>query len=60
VDHPQRGKLRQAGIMVKLSATPGRIRQVDPQPGEHTEAILGEAGYPRAAIAELRRAGVVD
>jgi alpha-methylacyl-CoA racemase len=60
VDHPRLGKVKQAGIMIKLSATPGRIRQVDPQPGEHTEAILGEAGYPRAAIAELRRAGVVD
>jgi crotonobetainyl-CoA:carnitine CoA-transferase CaiB-like acyl-CoA transferase len=33
---------------------------VDPQPGELTEAILGEAGYTQAAIAELREARVVD
>jgi alpha-methylacyl-CoA racemase len=60
VDHPQQGAMKQAGIMVKLSATPGRIERVDPQSGEFTEAILGEAGYTRAAIAELREAGVVD
>jgi alpha-methylacyl-CoA racemase len=60
VDHPQRGRIKQAGIMVKLSATPGRIEHVDPQPGEFTEAILGEAGYTRAEIAELREAGIVD
>jgi crotonobetainyl-CoA:carnitine CoA-transferase CaiB-like acyl-CoA transferase len=60
VDHPQQGKMKQAGIMIKLSATPGRIKQVDPQSGEFTEAILGEAGYTQAEIAELREAGVVD
>ena len=60
VDHPQQGAMKQAGIMVKLSATPGRIAHVDPQPSDFTEAILGEAGYTQTEIADLREAGVVD
>lgn len=60
VDHPQQGAMKQAGIMIKLSETPGKIEHVDPQSGEWSEAILGEAGYSPAEIAELREAGVVD
>ena len=46
--------------MIKLSETPGAINHVDPQPAELTEAILAEAGYTPAEIADLREAGVVD
>jgi alpha-methylacyl-CoA racemase len=60
VDHPQQGRMKQAGIMIKLSDTPGQIEHVDPQSGELTETILSEAGYTQAEIAELREAGVVD
>ena len=60
VDHPEQGKMQQAGIMIKFSATPGRIKHVDPQSEAFTESILGQAGYSQAAIAELREAGVVD
>jgi crotonobetainyl-CoA:carnitine CoA-transferase CaiB-like acyl-CoA transferase len=44
---------------VWLSATPGAIRHRAPVLGEHTDAILGELGYDRAAIAALREKGVV-
>jgi alpha-methylacyl-CoA racemase len=60
VEHPQQGEMKQAGIMIKLSETPGAIKHVDPQPAELTEAILAEAGYTPAEIADLREAGVVD
>jgi crotonobetainyl-CoA:carnitine CoA-transferase CaiB-like acyl-CoA transferase len=60
VDHPHEGRMKQTGIMMKLSATPAQIEHVDPQPGEFTEGILREAGYTPAEIAELRKAGVVD
>lgn len=60
VDHPREGKMKQTGIMMKLSATPAQIEHVDPQPGDFTEGILCEAGYTRAEIDELRRAGIVD
>ena len=60
VEHPSDGPMKQAGIMVKLSETPGEIRPVDPQPADFTEPILSEAGYDAERIAELREAGVVD
>jgi crotonobetainyl-CoA:carnitine CoA-transferase CaiB-like acyl-CoA transferase len=60
VDHPSEGKMKQAGIMVKLSATPGGIKHVDPQPADFAEEILAEAGLGRARIDALREAGVVD
>jgi len=44
---------------VWLSKTPGAIRHRAPVLGEHTDAILGELGYDRAAIAALREKGIV-
>jgi alpha-methylacyl-CoA racemase len=60
VDHPTEGKMKQAGVMVKLSGTPGEINRVDPQPADFTEEILAEAGLGQARIDALREAGVVD
>ncbi len=40
VDHPSLGKLREIGFPVKLSKTPGTIREPAPQLGQHTEEIL--------------------
>jgi crotonobetainyl-CoA:carnitine CoA-transferase CaiB-like acyl-CoA transferase len=44
---------------VSLSRTPPEIRQRAPLNGEHTDAVLAELGYDSAAIAGLRRRGVV-
>jgi crotonobetainyl-CoA:carnitine CoA-transferase CaiB-like acyl-CoA transferase len=44
---------------VRLSATPGAIARRAPLLGEHTDAILTELGYDDAAIAGLRRDGVI-
>ena len=60
VEHPEHGTVRQAGIMVKLSDTPGVIRHVDPKPGQFTEEILTAAGYTAAQIQKLCSAGVLD
>jgi len=60
VDHPTQGKMKQAGIMIKLSETPGRIRHVDPQPADFSETILRESGLDPEEIESLRQAGVVD
>ena len=59
MEHPAAGHIRQTGIPVRLSVTPGSIRTPPPQLGEHTDAILSELGYDGAAIARLRQDGVV-
>ena len=49
-----------AGIVPKFSRTPGAVRSVGPELGEHTDAVLRDVlGLDENAIAELRGAGVV-
>lgn len=51
--------VRVTGFPVKLSTTPARLRHPPPALGEHTETVLADLGYDRAAIDRLRRDGVV-
>ena len=59
IDHPVEGKIKQAGISIKLSETPGKIRRLGQALGENTEEVLGEMGYSREEIEKLRKEGVV-
>ena len=45
VDHPELGKVKQPGISVKLSETPGGIRSLAVSKGAHTDDVLKELGY---------------
>ncbi|HXW27602.1 MAG TPA: CoA transferase [Xanthobacteraceae bacterium] len=54
-DDPELGPLPMHNIVPRLSATPGVWRRPAPQLGEHTDAILTEAGYDAAGIAALRK-----
>ena len=40
IEDSRYGTIRQAGVAIKLSETPGSIRHVGPTVGEHTEAVL--------------------
>ena len=60
VQHPTHGRVRQIGIAIKLSDTPGTIRSAAPMPNEHTEAVLTGLGLPAAEIAKLREKGIVE
>jgi crotonobetainyl-CoA:carnitine CoA-transferase CaiB-like acyl-CoA transferase len=57
--HPERETFLTTGLPVKLSATPGAIRRAPPLHGEHTAEVLREAGYRRAEIDVLAKAGVI-
>jgi len=59
VEHPTLGKVKQVGISIKLSETPGAIRSVAPKPGQHTDDILLGLGYTKKRIEELRKSGAV-
>ncbi|MBN1847467.1 MAG: CoA transferase [Deltaproteobacteria bacterium] len=58
VDHPEYGKIRQLGIPIKLSRTPGQIRKSAPIPGENTTEILDSLGYTKEQIQEWVEGGV--
>lgn len=57
--HGTAGSVRVLGIPPKLSATPGAVRTAPPRLGEHTDAILRELGFSRAAIDGLRAARAI-
>jgi crotonobetainyl-CoA:carnitine CoA-transferase CaiB-like acyl-CoA transferase len=59
VEHPRWGTVRQFGIPVKLSETPGSVRHAAPHTGEHTDEVLGELGMSTEEIRALRQKKVV-
>ncbi|HXV23660.1 MAG TPA: CaiB/BaiF CoA-transferase family protein [Alphaproteobacteria bacterium] len=44
MSHPEIGEVKQIGIAIKLSDTPGSIRGFAPWKGQHTQEILAELG----------------
>jgi crotonobetainyl-CoA:carnitine CoA-transferase CaiB-like acyl-CoA transferase len=60
VEHPVHGRVREVGIAIKLSDTPGTIRHAAPVSGEHTEAVLKDLGLGAEDIAALRQKGVIE
>lgn len=59
VEHPKLGKVKQTGIAIKLSETPGRIQNLGVAPGTNTDEILNHVGFKEHEIADLRRQGAV-
>jgi crotonobetainyl-CoA:carnitine CoA-transferase CaiB-like acyl-CoA transferase len=59
LEHPVHGKIRQFGVPIKLSATPGTPRTAAPHTGEHTDEVLRELGMTTDQIRDLRARTVV-
>ena len=60
VEHPVIGTMRALGPAAKMSATPPAVRTPAPLLGEHTRAVLREAGHDDAAIDDLLARGIVE
>ncbi len=60
IEHPVAGKVKMVGVAVKLSETPGSVREPAPLLGEHTDEVLHTYLHmTEAEIAILRQAGVI-
>lgn len=57
--HPRAGRVKQIGVPIKFSATPGEIRDPAPEIGQHTEEILKGLGYTEEEIVRFRKEGVI-
>lgn len=59
LEHPRLGKVRQLGMSIKLSETPGAFRSHAALPGENTREILEELEYSEEEIGELVSGGAI-
>ncbi|MCI0869929.1 MAG: CoA transferase [Chloroflexi bacterium] len=59
VDHPIAGRIRNIGVPVKLSDTPGSVRKAAPVLGAHTDDILAQFGFSESDIAGFKESGAV-
>jgi crotonobetainyl-CoA:carnitine CoA-transferase CaiB-like acyl-CoA transferase len=57
MEQPAIGAVRQLGVPVKMSRTPGRADRPAPAFGEHTEEVLREAGYSDEEVAAMKESG---
>lgn len=59
VERPDGPPVKMVGLPVLFSKTPGRIRNLAPEFGQHTEEVLLETGYTWEEIAALRQKGAL-
>lgn len=59
MNHPTAGTIKQTGIQVKLSETPGAIEQPPPLLSQHTYDILSSLGYSSQHIETLKENGII-
>jgi alpha-methylacyl-CoA racemase len=57
LEQPRLGTVRQLGVPVKLSRTPGAAERPAPALGEHTDTVLREAGFGDDEIGALIESG---
>jgi crotonobetainyl-CoA:carnitine CoA-transferase CaiB-like acyl-CoA transferase len=59
LDQPHLGAVRQLGVPVKMSRTPGAVDTPAPALGEHTREVLGEVGFADEEIDAMIESGAV-
>lgn len=59
VDHPALGSITMPAVVPRFSDTPGEVRTVGPDLGEHTRTVLSDLGLAESEIDRLATAGVI-
>jgi crotonobetainyl-CoA:carnitine CoA-transferase CaiB-like acyl-CoA transferase len=59
VEDPDLGSVKQIGIPIKLSETPGKVRHTAPPPGEHTKETMESLGYSADQIDRMLKDGII-
>ncbi len=59
VEDERAGRMRQLRNPVRFQETPANLRRLPPRLGQHTDEVLGEAGYSDDEIRALRGADAV-
>ena len=59
IPHPTLGTVKQLGLPLKFSRTPGSLDRHPPLLGEHNEEVLKEIGFSAAEIEELKSQAVI-
>ncbi len=57
--HPTLGSIKQTGLPLKFSLTPGGLDRHPPLLGEHNEGILRDLGYSDSEIERLAEKSVI-
>ncbi|EKZ98403.1 bile acid-inducible operon protein F [Cupriavidus sp. HMR-1] len=58
-DHPVLGKVRNVGLPIRFAEAPRSAHRAPPLLGQHTDEVLGEAGYGPDVIADFKARGVI-
>ncbi len=59
LDAPDGSRVKQVGVSLKFSETPGSVRMLAPQCGQHTDEILRELGYRDSDVSRWREQGAI-
>ncbi len=59
ISHPTLGYIKQTGLPIKFSLTPGGLDRPPPLLGEHNQEILRELGYSDVAIQKMAEKSVI-
>jgi formyl-CoA transferase len=59
IEHPKLGTQEVIGQAINMSRTTVEHWTATPEQGEHTDAVLKDAGYDDKAIASFRQRGVI-
>ena len=59
IEHPTLGSIKQTGLPIKFSETPGGLDRHPPLLGEHNQEILAELGYSEKEISDMAETSVI-